>query len=241
MRGSNSALLAGAGSRKPREVQVKRQIQRQWPDEAEGLRGGTQKASGRALSPAGMGEVDRREVIIVFEGRDTAGKGGMIKAITERVSPRVFRVVALRAPCERERTQMFLQRYIEHFPAAGRDRDLRPQLVQPRRCRARHGLLQRERHRALSANCARIRAMARQAGIILIKLWLEVGKKEQERRFDARVDDPLRQWKLSPMDIKSYSRWYDYSRARDAMFEGDRHQARALVSCVKRRQEEGRG
>jgi len=135
-------------------------------------------------------------VIIVCEGRDTAGKGGLIKRITERVSPRTFRVVALSAPGERERSKLFLQRYVEHFPAAGEV------VIFDRSWYNRAGV---------------------ERGVVLIKLWLEVGKKEQERRFRARVEDPLRQWKLSPMDVKSYSRWYEYSRARDAMFEATSH------------------
>ena len=175
-------------------------------------------------------------VIIIFEGRDAAGKGGTIKALTERVSPRVFRVVALPAPSDREKTQMFIQRYIEHFPAGGRDRDLRPQLVQPRRRRIRHGLLLEEQHKRFLELCPEIEKYIVDGGIILIKIWLEVGMEEQEKRFEARIDDPLRQWKLSPMDVESYDRWYDYSRARDTMFEGDRHQACALVDRAFRRQ-----
>ncbi len=160
------------------------------------------------------------QVIIVFEGRDAAGKGGTIKALTERVSPRVFRVVALPAPSDRQKTQMYFQRYIEHFPAARRNRDLRSQLVQPRRRRARDGLCRQQALRDLSgALPGDRRQYIVDGGIILIKIWLEVGMEEQERRFAARVEDPLRQWKLSPMDVESYSRWYDYSRARDAMLK----------------------
>ena len=158
-------------------------------------------------------------VIILFEGRDAAGKGGTIKALTEKVSPRVFRVVALPAPSDREKSQLFLQRYIEQFPGRRRDRDLRPQLVQPRRRRIRHGFLHPEEHKRFLELCPQVEKFAVDGGIILIKLWLEVGMEEQESRFEARIEDPLRQWKLSPMDTKSFGRWYDYSRARDMMFE----------------------
>ena len=137
-----------------------------------------------------------------------------------RVSPRVFRVVALPAPSDREKTQMFFQRYLEHFPAAGEIVHLRPQLVQPRRRRIRHGLLHRGRSTSVFLQlCPEIEKYIVDAGIILIKLWLEAGMEEQEKRFAARIDDPLRQWKLSPMDLESYRRWYDYSRARDMMLK----------------------
>ena len=156
-------------------------------------------------------------VIIVFEGRDAAGKGGTIKAITERVSPRVFRVVALPAPSDRQKSQMFLQRYIEYFPAAGEI------IIFDRSWYNRAGVeyvmgfvSERDHHRFLQL-CPQIEQYVVDAGIILIKLWLEVGMEEQEKRFAARIDDPVRQWKLSPMDIESYRRWYDYSRARDMM------------------------
>jgi polyphosphate kinase 2 len=158
-------------------------------------------------------------VIIVFEGRDAAGKGGTIKALTERVSPRVFRVVALPAPSDRQKTQMFMQRYIEQFPAAGEiaifDRSWY------NRAGVEHvmGFVDRKRYETFLELCPQIEQYIVDAGIHLIKIWLEVGMEEQERRFAARVDDPLRQWKLSPMDVESYSRWYDYSRARDAMLK----------------------
>ncbi len=159
-------------------------------------------------------------VIIVFEGRDAAGKGGTIKAITERVSPRIFRVVALPAPSDREKSQMYVQRYMPHFPGRRRDRHLRPELVQPRRRRARDGLLLRRTVRTVPEAVSPVREADRSTGgIILIKVWLEVGNKEQERRFKARMDDPLRQWKLSTMDLPSRAKWYEYSRARDAMFK----------------------
>ena len=159
------------------------------------------------------------KVCIVFEGRDGAGKGGTIKAITERVSPRVFRVVALPAPTEREKSQMYMQRYLPHLPAARRSRDLRPQLVQPRRRRARDGVLHREAGaRASCRSTPLVEKAIVDSGIILLKYWLEVSPEEQTRRLEARIDDGRKIWKLSPMDLKSYSRWYDYSRARDEMF-----------------------
>ena len=158
-------------------------------------------------------------VIIVFEGRDTAGKGGTIKAITERVSPRVFRIVALPAPSDRQKTQMYVQRYIEHFPAGGEI------VIFDRSWYNRAGVERvmkfvsaKEVERFLSL-CPEVEKYIVDAGIILIKFWLEVGMEEQERRFSARINDPLRQWKLSPMDLESYGRWYDYSRARDAMLK----------------------
>ena len=157
-------------------------------------------------------------VILLFEGRDTAGKGGIIKAIAERVSPRVFRVVALPAPTEREKSQLFMQRYLEHFPAGGEI------AVFDRSWYNRAGVeyvmgfcTKDERDRFLEL-CPPVEKWIVDSGIILIKTWLEVGMKEQERRFAARIKDPLRQWKLSPMDMRSYPRWYDYSAARDEMF-----------------------
>jgi polyphosphate kinase 2 len=158
-------------------------------------------------------------VVVVFEGRDTAGKGGTIKAITERVSPRVFRVVALPAPSDREKTQMYFQRYMPHFPAAGEivifDRSYY------NRAGVEHvmGFCTKEQHREFLRLVPLIEKTMVDGGLILIKYWLEVGKKEQARRFEARIEDPLRQWKLSPMDVESWTRWDDYTRARDEMFE----------------------
>jgi polyphosphate kinase 2 len=158
-------------------------------------------------------------IVVVFEGRDGAGKGGSIKAITERVSPRVFRVVALPAPSDREKSQMYVQRYIEHFPAAGEivifDRSWY------NRAGVEHvmGFCTKEQHRRFLEVCPEIEKFAVDAGIQLIKYWLEVSNKEQKRRFEARINDPLRQWKLSPMDLPSRSRWYDYSHARDVMLK----------------------
>jgi polyphosphate kinase len=158
-------------------------------------------------------------VIILFEGRDAAGKGGTIKAISERVSPRVFRVVALPAPSDREKTQMFMQRYMQHFPAGGEivifDRSWY------NRAGVEHvmGFVDDDDYKRFLELCPEIEKYVVDGGIILIKLWLEVGMEEQERRFKARIDDPLRQWKLSPMDTESYRLWYDYSRARDMMLK----------------------
>ena len=155
--------------------------------------------------------------IIVFEGRDAAGKGGTIKAITERVSPRVFRVVALPAPSDREKTQMYLQRYIQHFPAAGEVVIFDRSWYNRAGVENVMGFVSKEHHKRFLDLAPEVEGYIVDAGIILIKIWLEVGKDEQERRFTARINDPLRQWKLSPMDLASYERWYDYSRARDRM------------------------
>ena len=159
-------------------------------------------------------------VIIIFEGRDAAGKGGTIKALTERVSPRIFRVVALPAPSDREKGQLYMQRYIAAFSDQGRDRNIRPQLVQPRRRRVRAGLLYPGTTRSASLQTfPSSRSYIVAGGVQLIKIWLESSDKEQKRRFEARIDDPLRQWKLSPMDLFSRTRWFDYSRARDLMLK----------------------
>ncbi len=158
-------------------------------------------------------------VIIAFEGRDAAGKGGTIKAITERVSPRVFRVVALPAPSDREKTQLYMQRYITQFPAAGEI------VIFDRSWYNRAGVeyvmefATEAQHKRFLELCPQAEDYIIGGGIILIKIWLEVGMEEQERRFLARINDPLRQWKLSPMDLESYRRWYNYSRARDLMLE----------------------
>jgi polyphosphate kinase 2 len=158
-------------------------------------------------------------VIVVFEGRDAAGKGGTIKAITERVSPRVFRVVALPAPSDREKTQLYAQRYIQHFPAAGEV------IIFDRSWYNRAGVeyvmefCSKDQYKAFVENCPKFESHIVKSGILLIKFWLEVGQEEQRRRFEARIEDPLRQWKLSPMDVESYARWYAYSRARDMMLE----------------------
>jgi polyphosphate kinase len=158
-------------------------------------------------------------VIIVFEGRDAAGKGGTIRAITERVSPRVFRVVALPAPSDREKTQMFSQRYIRHFPAAGEVIIFDRSWYNRAGVEYVMGFCSEEQHQRFLENCPQFEKYIVDGGVILIKIWLEVGQDEQEKRFAARIDDPLRQWKLSPMDTESYRRWYDYSKARDVMLE----------------------
>jgi polyphosphate kinase len=158
-------------------------------------------------------------VIILFEGRDAAGKGGTIKAITEKVSPRVFRVVALPAPSEREKTQMFVQRYMQHFPAGGEIVIFDRSWYNRAGVEYVMGFCSEEEHERFLSLCPEVEKYIVDGGIILIKLWLEVGMEEQERRFRARIDDPLRHWKLSPMDTESYRLWYDYSRARDMMLK----------------------
>jgi len=183
-------------------------------------------------------------VMILFEGRDTAGKGGTIKAVTERVSPRVFRVVALPTPSEREKSQLFIQRYMAHFPAAGEIVIFDRSWYNRAGVEYVMGFCSEAEHRRFLALCPQIEKYVTDTGIILLKIWLEVGPQEQERRFRARIDDPLRQWKLSPMDIESYGRWHDYSRARDLMFQAtDREESpwyivrsddkrRARLNCI---------
>jgi polyphosphate kinase 2 len=158
------------------------------------------------------------KICIVFEGRDTAGKGGTIKRITERVSPRVFRVIALPAPTEREKTQMYMQRYVPHLPAGGEV------VIFDRSWYNRAGVERvmgftkpEETERFLGLVPLMEKAIV-DSGILLLKYWLEVSPEEQTRRLESRIHDPRKIWKLSDMDLKSYSRWYDYSRARDAMF-----------------------
>jgi len=158
-------------------------------------------------------------VIIIFEGRDAAGKGGTIRTLTERVNPRIFRAVALPAPSDREKSQMYMQRYVQHFPAAGEivifDRSWY------NRAGVEHvmGFCTKEQHARFLKRCPEIEKYIVEGGIQLIKIWLEASDKEQRRRFEARIDDPLRQWKLSPMDLPSRSKWYEYSRARDLMLK----------------------
>jgi polyphosphate kinase len=160
-----------------------------------------------------------QRIVIIFEGRDAAGKGGTIRAITERCSPRVFRIVALPAPSDREKSQMYIQRYLPHFPAAGE------LVIFDRSYYNRAGI---ERVLGFSTEnqvgrflqlCPSFEKIFVENGIRLIKYWLEVNDEEQEKRFQARIDDPLRQWKLSPTDLESRRRWYDYSRARDQMLD----------------------
>jgi polyphosphate kinase 2 len=183
-------------------------------------------------------------MVIVFEGRDAAGKGGTIKALTERVSPRVFRLAVLPAPSDREKTQLYAQRYIQHFPAAGEI------VIFDRSWYNRAGVeyvmefCSKGQYQDFVQNCPKFESHIIKSGIMLIKYWLEVGQEEQERRFEARIEDPMRQWKLSPMDVESYSRWYAYSRARDMMLEAtdtpeapwyivrSDDKARARLNCI---------
>jgi polyphosphate kinase 2 len=158
-------------------------------------------------------------VAIVFEGRDGAGKGGTIRAITERLSPRVFRVVALPAPSDRERTQVYMQRYLQHFPAAGEVVIFDRSWYNRAGVEYVMGFCTPKQHRRFLELCPQIERFLVEGGIILIKMWLEVSNAEQKRRFEARLVDPLRQWKLSPMDLPSRARWYTYSRARDLMLK----------------------
>ena len=158
-------------------------------------------------------------VIIVLEGRDAAGKGGFIKAITERVSPRVFRVVALPAPTEREKSQMYLQRYMAHFPAAGEIVIFDRSWYNRAGVEYVMGFCTKEQRKRFLELCPVVEKFIVENGIILIKVWLEVSDEEQKRRFEARIEDPLRQWKLSPMDLPSREKWYEYSRARDVMLD----------------------
>lgn len=156
-------------------------------------------------------------IVIIFEGRDAAGKGGIIKRIAERVSPRVFRVVALPAPTERQKSQMYMQRYVEQLPSGGEvvifDRSWY------NRAGVEHvmGFCSKELYKKFLKNCPSFELALVNDGIILLKYWLDVSEQEQHRRFKGRIDDPSKRWKLSPMDLESHRRWYDYSRARDAM------------------------
>ena len=158
-------------------------------------------------------------VVIVFKGRDAAGKGGMIQAITERTSPRVFRLVALSATSDRERTQNYVQRYLQHFPAAGEVVIFDRSWYNRAGVEYVMGFCTEDQYKTFLKNCPRGESFFRENGIILVKYWLEVGQKEQERRFEARIEDPMRHWKLSPMDLESYARWYSYPKARDLMLE----------------------
>jgi polyphosphate kinase len=158
-------------------------------------------------------------VAVIFEGRDAAGKGGTIKAITDRVSPRVFRVVALPAPSDREKAQLYFQRYLSHFPTAGEIVIFDRSWYNRAGVEYVMGFCTKEQHRRFLKVCPEFELFVVDDGILLIKYWLEVGEEEQKRRFAARIEDPLRQWKLSPTDLCSRSRWFEYSRARDMMFE----------------------
>jgi polyphosphate kinase 2 len=162
--------------------------------------------------------VSRAKVVVVFEGRDAAGKGGVIHRIMERVSPRVFRHVALPAPTEREKSQLYMQRYLKEMPAGGEvtvfDRSWY------NRALVEHVMdfCSDKQYADFLRLCPGFESLIRNNGIILVKYWFEVGEKEQHRRFLRRIEDRMRRWKLSPMDLESHRRWYDYSRARDAMF-----------------------
>ena len=183
-------------------------------------------------------------VIIIFEGRDGAGKGGTIRAITERVSPRVFRLVALPAPSDREKSQMYMQRYMQHFPAAGEIVIFDRSWYNRAGVEWVMGFCTEKQYRRFLELCPQIEDYIVDGGILLIKYWLEVSNKEQERRFEARITDPLRQWKLSPMDLPSREKWYEYSRARDRMLKATdtRHapwyilrsdnKGRARLNCI---------
>jgi len=156
-------------------------------------------------------------VIVVFEGRDAAGKGGTIKAITERVSPRVFRIAALPAPSDREKSQMYIQRYVQHFPAAGEVVIFDRSWYNRAGVEYVMGFCTKEQRNQFLKLCPAVEKYVVDGGIHIIKIWLEVSDEEQKRRFEARLHDPLRQWKLSPVDLPSRSKWFEYSRARDVM------------------------
>jgi polyphosphate kinase 2 len=185
------------------------------------------------------------KIVILFEGRDAAGKGGVIKAITERTSPRVFRIAALPAPTERQKSQMYIQRYMEWLPAAGEiilfDRSWYNRAGVERVM----GFAKPEQVKRFLALCPRVESAMIESGIQLIKYWFEVGQEEQTRRFRDRINDPRKIWKLSPMDLESHRRWYDFSRARDAMFLAtdteqtpwhvvrSDHKRRARLNCIR--------
>jgi polyphosphate kinase 2 len=157
------------------------------------------------------------KIIVIFEGRDAAGKGGVIKRITERVSPRVFRLVALPAPTEREKTQMYMQRYVAELPAGGEIVIFDRSWYNRAGVEYVMGFATKEQHRKFLQSCPSFEMALVDSGIILLKYWLDVSEKEQHRRFQDRIKDPTKRWKLSPMDLESHRRFYDYSRARDAM------------------------
>ena len=158
-------------------------------------------------------------IIIIFEGRDAAGKGGTIKALTERVSPRVFNVVALPAPSDRQKSQLYMQRYIERFPAKGEVVIFDRSWYNRAGVEYVMGFCTEEEHQRFLELCPDFEKYLIEGGTRLLKIWLEVSQEEQERRFRARIDDPMRQWKLSPMDLGSFKRWYKYSKARDLMLK----------------------
>ena len=180
-------------------------------------------------------------VVVVFEGRDGAGKGGTIRALTERLSPRVFRVVALPAPTDREKTQIYMQRYMQHFPAAGEVVIFDRSWYNRAGVEYVMGFCTPQEHKRFLQLCPEIERYMVDGGIILIKFWLEVGNDEQKRRFEARIDDPLRQWKLSPMDLPSRSTLVRLLARPRPDAEGHRHAARALEHRAVGRQASARG
>jgi polyphosphate kinase 2 len=202
------------------------------------------KLQGRLCDLQAWVKQEGLRVIIIFEGRDAAGKGGTIRALTERVSPRVFRVTALPAPSDREKSQMYLQRYINHFPAAGEIVIFDRSWYNRAGVEYVMGFCTEKQHERFLKLCPEIEKYIVDGGIQLIKIWLEVSDAEQKRRFEARITDPLRKWKLSPMDLPSRSKWFEYSRARDMMLKAtDRKHApwyilpsddkkRARLNCI---------
>ena len=180
---------------------------------------GTFAPAARAHQAAGLDRRKKLKIVVLFEGRDAAGKGGVIKRITQRLNPRVCRVVALPAPTERERTPVVFPALRPASAGGRRDRAVRPQLVQPRRRRARDGLLHRRGVRGVLSLRSGIRAPAGRSGIILIKYWFSITDDEQHLRFLMRIHDPMKQWKLSPMDLESRRRWELYTKAKEAMLE----------------------
>ena len=158
-------------------------------------------------------------VVIVFEGRDGAGKGGTIRAITERLSPRIFRVAALPAPSDREKSQVYMQRYLQYFPAAGEAVIFDRSWYNRAGVEYVMGFCSSKQHERFLKVCPQVEKFMVEGGVTLIKIWMEVSNDEQKRRFEARIDDPIRQWKLSPMDLPSRRRWHEYSRARDLMLK----------------------
>ena len=183
-------------------------------------------------------------VVIIFEGRDAAGKGGIIKRIMERVSPRIFRVVALPTPTERQKMQLHAQRYIEQLPTGGEVVIFDRSWYNRAGVEYVMGFCTEEEHRQFLRDCPIFEGFLVSQGIILLKYWLEVSEKEQHKRFLARIEDPSKRWKLSPMDLESHRRWYDYSRARDAMLAAtdtaaspwyivpSDHKKRARLNCI---------
>ena len=184
------------------------------------------------------------KVVVVFEGRDAAGKGGIIKRIMERVSPRVFRVVALPAPSDREKTQFYYQRYLTHLPAAGEVALFDRSWYNRAGVERVMGFCTDKEYQQFMQTCPGWERALVESGIILIKYWLTVGNEEQEERFQERIDDPRKHWKLSPMDVEARTKWYDYARARDAMFDvtdtdwapwyvvDSNDQRRARLNCI---------